>query len=229
MTGVPGSVAVSLAYYWGVILVQSNAYTEAEAKLSWSYDRLAEDGSSNVFGGAGVPSINHAEHRKQFLCYLIPLRIRNGILPSAELLKKYNLDTVFGKIVLAIREGDLESFEREEQRQKVVFVRHGTMNLWAAVKILVMRQLVRSIVQAYVRCHPDMAKDKSWKIDVSVIARTVVKKNPVYSLVEIESMLAQLIASGAMKGYLTLNHDKLVIPSANAWPEVRKCFEQEGQ
>lgn len=109
--------------------VQGAKYAEAEGKLWWGYSQLVADSQnsrSQQMQIGTLPSCDHRKQRRQMLYFLIPLRIRKGILPSQELLKSYDLDGVFGKLVDAIRAGDLALYELAAKEQTLVFVKLGT-------------------------------------------------------------------------------------------------------
>ncbi|CAD7964633.1 unnamed protein product [Amoebophrya sp. A120] len=262
--GVPPAVSVTLSYYWGVCLVQSGNYAEAERKISWGYSQLMRDSfNSNMFPQtsstmnliSGATRNDHYEQKRQMLHFLIPLRIRKGYLPSKALLKKYELEAIFGRIINAIKAGDLVKYEKASQDQTLVFVKLGIVNLMSQVKHIVTRQFIRRIIKCHELCTAQMqtefpelypkpaAPPKSLKIDLSLVVScfrqflisecpTKVQTEDITaqydSAAEVETVLSQLISYGGMKGYLTIHHNKLVVPRENCFPRVEDfCMQMD--
>ncbi|CAD7957646.1 unnamed protein product [Amoebophrya sp. A25] len=223
--GVPPSVSVTLAYYWGVVLVQSAKYSEAEGKIAWGYSQLVKSGSGSFFGGGSSSSGNgeqHLKHRRQMLFFLIPLRIRQGELPKRELLKMYDLESTYGKIVEAIRSGDLVAYEQAAKEQTLIFVKLGIVNLMSQVKHIVTRQFLRKIVENYIAELDATTSEraKSVKLSLGVVAKAFMSLAPHFSATDVEDAIAQQIAYGGIKGYLSVHHGKLVVPRTAAFPSI---------
>jgi len=232
---VPVSVSVTLSYYWSVILIQTSRYEEAEGKICWALSQLCPTASENS------AEVQHFQHRKQLHLLLVPLRLRRGIMPSTRLLERYGLREAFGEIADSLRRGDLAKFESFYRSYSQYYVKLGIANLLRQVKYLVVRQFVKFIIHFYnehqaakaalhagnhtnVIPPPPPSIKVSFNLFTRCFAQFAKASGPhsvAVSDVDMESLIAILLAYGAVKGYLSVKHNKLVIPNnETAFPRV---------
>merc|ERR1719502_777994 len=83
----PKAIAVTFFFYWGKHCVFDHSLRDADEKLTWAFSHAPPKAISQ---------------RRKILLYLVPCRLRLGVLPTEELLTKYKLD-LFVDIVRAIR------------------------------------------------------------------------------------------------------------------------------
>merc|ERR1712129_183324 len=90
----PKAISVTFYFFWGKHCVFNHDLREADEKLSWAFNHCPPKNKGN---------------RRRILLYLIPCKMRLGVLPTQELLKSHGLD-MFVDIVKAIREGNAKLF-----------------------------------------------------------------------------------------------------------------------
>merc|ERR1719442_120911 len=98
-TDLPKSIAVTFYYYWGKHCVFNHDLQQANEKLSWAFINCPEKCKNN---------------RRQILLYLVPCKLRLGVLPTQQLLQTHDL-VMFIDIVRAIREGNVKLFTERMQ------------------------------------------------------------------------------------------------------------------
>jgi len=85
------AISVTFFFYWGKHCVFNQSLKEADEKLSWAFKNCPAKSRGN---------------RRKILLYLVPCKLRLGILPTEDLLTTYGL-VMFVDIVRAIKEGNL--------------------------------------------------------------------------------------------------------------------------
>jgi hypothetical protein len=195
-SSVPKSVAVTLFYYWGKFHVMESKYQDAHAKLVWAFAQCV-----------------HAGNRKRIAEYLIPSMIVIGVFPKHELIATSGLEH-FDGLVKAIRIGDVESYNLLLESHSHILARSGTLVLMEKCKLICYRNLAKRTFIILKELTGETAKfdlsayEAAWKF-----AEHATKNEAICAL-------ADLIYAGAMKGYMALEHDKLVLSKVNPFPSI---------
>ena len=194
---VPKAVACTLYFFWGRLLISQERFRAAAGKLEWAAENCS-----------------HASRNFQkILEYLIPCKMAMGSLPSPSLLERSGLLHYAG-ICKAVASGDIKLFNDELQKNMELFIRSGTFLLIEKVKLICYRSMLRRLVEL---CDPETTS----RIDLAPIEH-VWKLSEGFDRNEVLSALATLIFMGALKGYLSYEHNKLVISKTGAFPPVVK-------
>ena len=194
---IPKSIAVTLYYYWGKFHVMESKYQEAHAKLVWAF--------ANCY--------NHSRNRQRISVYLIPSMIAIGVFPKHEMLESVNLD-YFEGLVTAIKIGDVRSYNLFLESHAEVLAKSGTLVLMEKCKLVCYRNLAKRTYLIMKAISGEQAKfdfggfEAAWKFAEDA------NKN------ETICALADLIYAGAVKGYIALEHDKLVLSKVNPFPNI---------
>merc|ERR1719171_168118 len=125
----PKAIAVTFFFYWGKHLVFDHCLREADEKLTWAFSNSPTSARSQ---------------RRKILLYLVPCKLRLGVLPTQDLLVKYSLD-MFVDIVRALREGNLRLFTEKMEEHAADFIKMGTYLLMMKLKFTVYRNLCRGV------------------------------------------------------------------------------------
>ena len=198
---VPKSVAVTLYYYWGKFDVMESRFTEAYDKLSWAF--------------ANCPPTH--PNKRRIAEYLIPSMIATGVFPQASLIEQCNLDHFRG-LTLAIQSGDVASYNDLMEKNMMVMAKAGTLILMEKCKLLCYRNLAKRVVSVIKQLSEDTTK-----IDLTVFEAAWGMTEDV-SRDEMICTLADLIYAGAMKGYIALEHNKLVLSKVNPFPPIQQIM-----
>ena len=195
-TSVPKSVAVTLFYYWGRFHVMESKYQDAHAKLVWAF--------------ANCP---HQRNRKRIAEYLIPSMIAIGVFPKPEMIRSSGLEHFEG-LVEAIRVGDVGSYNVLLESNAHVLAKSGTLVLIEKCKLICYRNLAKRTYLVLKELTGETAKLDLSAFEATWMFAEQASKN------EAICALADLIYAGAMKGYMALEHDKLVLSKVNPFPPI---------
>eukprot|EP00397_Hematodinium_sp_SG-2012_P033596 GEMP01035915.1.p1 GENE.GEMP01035915.1~~GEMP01035915.1.p1 ORF type:complete len:416 (+),score=81.93 GEMP01035915.1:207-1454(+) len=202
LSELPKSIGVTFAYYWGRMCVYENNVTAAEEKLSWAF--------------ANTPP--NMPQKRRILQYLVPCRLRLGILPSDKLLKRYDL-VDFLDICKAIRSGNIRLFQEHMGICSADFVKQGTFVIMSRLIHIVYQTLVKRVTAITQEGISD-AKLRS-RLDLMPFERAL-KWQDQCTPGETQVILANLLYFGAIKGYLSNDHRKMVLARDNPFPPTSK-------
>ena len=195
---VPKSLAVTLYYYWAKYHIMESKYADARSKLEWAYVNCDP---------------RHTANRKRIAEYLIPSMIVSGIFPRERLLLECGLDYFVG-LAEAIKLGDVGKYNELMELHAPVLAMSGTLLLMEKSKVICYRNLAK---RTYLILK-EMTGEVS-KLDLDGFA-AVWESCEGVSRDEMICSLAELIYSGAVKGYVSLEHNKLVLSKLNPFPSV---------
>jgi hypothetical protein len=120
---------IAYKYYLGRLHVFEEKYEEAEQCLAYAFAHCSRSSPGN---------------KKRILQFLIPVRLLKAQYPLDLLLAKYGL-LEFQKLILAIKRGDLESFNKNLQENQRFFIQKGIYLILEKLKIFVYRNLFRKV------------------------------------------------------------------------------------
>jgi len=197
----PKAISVTFYFFWGKHCVFNHDLREADEKLSWAFNHCPPKNKGN---------------RRRILLYLIPCKMRLGVLPTQELLKSHGLD-MFVDIVKAIREGNAKLFTEKMEEYTSDFIKMGTYILMMKLKFMVMRNLCKGV-------HHEIRRkqgDKAVKLDLQPFEHIFHWQDDC-DADETACVLSNLIHQGAVKGYLSHEHRKLVFAKDLPFPPPSK-------
>jgi len=197
----PKAQVVAYRYYLGRLNVFEERYEEAEESLSLALKHCHKASVAN---------------RRRILHFLIPVRLLRARFPQPTLLEKHNLKE-FGSIIAAIKNGDLEQFNRQLMQNQTFFIQKGIYLILEKLKIFVYRNLFRKVHKFHILNTPDPALRHQLPLDTLLAALRV--NGTDMSMDELECILANLIFQQNMKGYIA--HKRCVVLSKqDPFPQV---------
>lgn len=194
---VPKSVGVTLHFHWGRFLVMEGKVSDAREKLQWAF----------------VNCVRHGRNRKRIAEYLIPCMIATGSVPKDRFIKDCGLD-FFVNLSTAIKQGDVATYNKVMDENLITLARSGTFLLMEKCKLICYRNLAKRVGEVLRAEGSDPCKldlvgfEAAWDLLESA------------SRDEMICALAELIYSGAVKGYLAPDHNKLVLSKATPFPPL---------
>lgn len=177
---------VPYRYFQGRLAIYSANYPQARDDLRFTF--------------AHCPAWS-ARNKRLILTYLIPCELLVGRAPSARLLAKYGLVDQFGALVRAIRTGSLRLFDEGLARQQEFFVQKGIYLILERLRYITYRNLFRKVF--LVTASP--------KLKVALFQAAIAWQGVPMEPDEVECILANLIAQGFIKGYLSHQAATLVV------------------
>ena len=208
----PPAQIVAYKYYTGKLAMLEDNYPLANECLSFAL-RFCP--------------VSAATHRRRILELLLPVRLHIGVLPSQQLLREHDLEGVYGGVVRGVRLGDLRSFRESIDNNLETFIRAGTYLLIEKLQPIVLRSLVKrcvrllggttrlSLTQVASVCSSDAIGHRSF---------------PVASASELEFLLAALVSSERVKGYIhhSATNPVLVLAKKEPFPKIAKKRQRSG-
>uniref|UniRef100_A0A7S0LNH2 PCI domain-containing protein n=1 Tax=Coccolithus braarudii TaxID=221442 RepID=A0A7S0LNH2_9EUKA len=191
---------VTYKYFVGRLSLLNSHISRAEAELSFAHEHCP-------------PS--HRQNKRLILRYLVPVRMALGKFPTRALLEKYHL-SYYAPICRAVHLGDVSTFEAELAKLQQALIRHGSYLLVERSKLITYRnffQRVHALTEA-------AAGTQTTRLDIAKFRQCLASTGVEMDCDEIECVLANLIYSGYIKGYLSHQHGKIVVSKGNAFPPV---------
>jgi len=201
-TDLPKAIAVTFYFYWGKHCVFDHSLRDADEKLTWAFNHCPAKNKGN---------------RRRILLYLVPCKMRLGVLPTQALLVDHGLD-IFIDIVAAIREGDVKVFTEKMEEYAADFIKMGTYILMMKLKFMVMRNLCKGV---HYQVRKRLGDAAGTKLDLQPFEH-VFQWQDGCDADETACVLANLIHQGAVKGYLSHEHRKLVFAKDLPFPPPSK-------
>ncbi|XP_021095071.1 PCI domain-containing protein 2 isoform X3 [Heterocephalus glaber] len=133
-----------------------------------------------------------------------------GHMPTVELLRKYHL-MQFAEVTRAVSEGNLLLLHEALARHETFFIRCGIFLILEKLKIITYRNLFKK-VYLLLRTH-------QLSLDAFLVALKFMHVEDV-DLDEVQCILANLIYMGHIKGYISHQHQKLVVSKQNPFPPL---------
>ncbi|ORY90126.1 hypothetical protein BCR35DRAFT_299671 [Leucosporidium creatinivorum] len=192
----PVAHRVSYLYYMGVFAFLREDYTEAEKQF------------------CSALSLCHAKARRNIeliLDYLIPVLLLRGVLPSAKTLRKSErLSAIYTPFIAAYKSGDVGLYDRQLQAAEKRLMERGTY--------LIVERAREGAVRALVK--------KSWILEGKPARLSIDTFKRYYTVgagididsEEMECVLANMIYKGNLKGYISHQHQMVVLSKQTPFP-----------
>ena len=201
----PKGIAVTLCFLWGRHCVMNGQIVEAEEKLAWAFVRCP---------------LSAAGNRRRILTYLVPCRLRLGRFPSKALVDRTPEMDRFTELAAAVADGNIQRFDKEFKKQETALIHTGTYLVVEKLRVIAYRNLCR-VVYGLVAAEIDRAgrtdhrHKQNWKPYEDAFAW-----QDGFDCDETICMLANLIYIGAIRGYMSDEHRKIVFSKDAAFPPL---------
>ncbi|XP_044144321.1 PCI domain-containing protein 2 [Bufo gargarizans] len=189
------SQRVTYKYYVGRKAMFDSDFKKAEEYLSFAFRNCLRSCQKN---------------KRMILIYLLPVKMLLGHMPTIQLLKKYNL-MQFSEVTKAVREGNLLLLNEALTKHETFFIRCGIFLILEKLKIITHRNLFKK-VYLLLRTH-------QLSLDAFLVALRFMQVEDV-DIDEVNCILSNLIYMGHIKGYISHQHQKLVVSRQNPFPPL---------
>ncbi|CAH2223463.1 PCI domain-containing 2 [Pelobates cultripes] len=186
---------VTYKYYVGRKAMFDSDFKKAEEYLSFAFLNCHQLSQKN---------------KRMILIYLLPVKMLLGHMPSLQLLKKYDL-MQFAEVTKSVSEGNLLLLTETLAKQETFFIRCGISLILEKLKIITYRNLFKKVYL--------LLKTHQLSLDAFLIALKFMKVEDV-DLDEVQCIIANLIYMGHIKGYISHQHQKLVVSKQNPFPPL---------
>ncbi|CAF95778.1 unnamed protein product [Tetraodon nigroviridis] len=186
---------VTYKYYVGRKAMFDSDFKLAEDVLSYSFHHCHRSSQKN---------------KRMILIYLLPVKMLLGHMPTHQLLRKYDL-LQFADVTKGVSEGNLLLLNEALAKHETFFIRCGIFLILEKLKIITYRNLFKK-VYLLLRTH-------QLPLDAFLVALNMMQVEDV-DLDEVQCILANLIYMGHIKGYISHQHQKLVVSKQNPFPPL---------
>ncbi|CAL8288258.1 unnamed protein product [Lota lota] len=186
---------VTYKYYVGRKAMFDSDFKPAEECLSFSFQHCHRSSQKN---------------KRMILIYLLPVKMLLGHMPTLQLLKKYDL-MQFADVTKAVREGNLLLLNEALARHETFFIRCGIFLILEKLKIITYRNLFKTVYQ--------LLRSHQLPLEAFLVCLRMMKVDEL-DLDEVQCILANLIYMGHIKGYISHQHQKLVVSKQNPFPPL---------
>ena len=132
-------------------------------------------------------------------------------MPKLSLLKKYDL-TAFAEVARGVKSGDLRRLDQALVKNEAFFIKCGIYLILEKLKTITMRNLFKKVYL--------ILAVSQLPISAFVTALRSVLPEEDVDAEECECLLANLIYEGKIKGYISHQHQKLVVSKQNPFPSI---------
>lgn len=200
----PRALAVTLCFLWGKHCVLDGKVAEAEERLGWALARC--------------PAASDRQ-RRQILAYLVPCRLRFGRPLARASMRQHGLENCFAGLATSVTQGDIRGFSRELQSHEAELISVGTYLVVEKLKLLAYRNLCRAVhSQQCVQAEQAGRANHRHKQDLTPY-EAAFRWQDDCDADETICILAHLIYIGAIRGYLSDEHRKVVFSKDLPFPD----------
>ncbi|KAH9906208.1 PCI domain-containing protein [Xylariomycetidae sp. FL2044] len=209
----PMSQQVTCKYYEGVLQFLEENYEQAETHLTYALSNCHRDVKRNF---------------ELILTYLIPCTlITKHKLPSTKLLEPYpRLQKLFLPLAHAIKKGDLRAFDAALLEGEDEFTKRRIyLTLERGRDVALRNLLIKVFIAAGFEDSKDGTPSTLRRTRIPIVNfEAAIKISSGMEKVdtdEILSLMASLIYKGLMKGYISLEHNMVVLSKTGAFPGTK--------
>uniref|UniRef100_A0A3P9J643 PCI domain-containing protein 2 n=2 Tax=Oryzias latipes TaxID=8090 RepID=A0A3P9J643_ORYLA len=186
---------VTYKYYVGRKAMFDSDFKPAEEFLSFAFHHCHRSSQKN---------------KRMILIYLLPVKMLlfQGHMPTHQLLRKYDL-MQFSDVTKAV-EGNLLLLNEALSKHETFFIRCGIFLILEKLKIITYRNLFKKYL---------LLKTHQLPLDAFLVSLKMMQVEDV-DLDEVQCILANLIYMGHIKGYISHQHQKLVVSKQNPFPPL---------
>jgi len=189
------SQLVTYRYYVGRKYMFDYNFKEAEEYLRYAFEKC---------------DVNKKKNKRLILIYLIPVKMLIGQMPRESLLQKHNL-LEFKGIMSSVKDGNLHKLNQELDRLEKTFIHWGIFLILEKLKIITYRNLFKKVSL--------LMKTHQIPIEAFTTALRLMGEEDVDND-ETACIIANLIYEAKIKGYISHQHQKLVVSKANSFPPL---------
>ncbi|KAJ2581233.1 COP9 signalosome (CSN) subunit [Coemansia sp. RSA 1836] len=198
----PMSDQVSFRYYRGMLAFQGESFAAAKEDLVFALEHCHRDAYRN---------------KTRILMRLTPMMMMEGSMPKSRLLRRYpQIKALYGGLAKAAMTGDLRQFDMALLDKEQELVSLGTYMAVEYVRKIAVRQLLYKIYLIdgkNSRMSFERLRIGFWAAGLGDV-----------NVLEIESILADMVAAGFIKGYLSHDHGVAVLSKQQPFPPIKSVL-----
>lgn len=169
--------------------------------------KLADEYLTYAFENCHIKSI---KNKRLILIYLVPVKMLLGYMPPKRILEKYDV-LQFWDLVEAVKQGNLKRIDEVMELHGLFFIKAGIYLIVEKLKIIAYRNLFKKV---YLAENTHQIPVSSLQAALHVMGQEDVDSN------ETQCLVANLIYDGKIKGYISYQHQKVVVSKQNPFPPL---------
>jgi len=189
-------------------LVTYRYFVGKKAMFDANY-KLADEYLSYAFEHAHKSS---RKNKRSILIYLLPVKMQLGKMPSLKLLKQYDLQP-FVAVRNAVISGNYLMLTQALEENQSFFIQAGIYLILEKLKIITFRNLFKKTA-LILGTH--QLPIEAFRVALHFMGETDMDTD------EVHCIIANLIYENYIKGYISLQHQKLIISKQNPFPAFKK-------
>jgi len=191
----PLNEQVTYNYFLGMKSLFDSDYKKAEELLTFSF----LDCPQNSF-----------KNKQLILIFLIPVKMILGQMPKEAALDRYQL-SAFKPLIKAVKEGNIKKFDAALEQEKDFYWKFGIYLVLEKLRVILYRNIFKKVCL--------ILNSHQIPIESLKIALDFLQEESI-SMDEVHCILANLIYENKIKGYISIQHQKLVVSKQNAFPPL---------
>lgn len=199
----PIAQQVTYRYFVGRKAMFDSDYRTADEYLSFAFEKCHK---------------NSIKNKQLILTYLVPVKMLLGLMPAKRLLEKYNL-MEFWQLVSAVKEGNLRGIDEVMNEHDSFFKNAGIYLIVEKLKIIARRNLFRKVCLNERQIQEDPTKAHQIDIKKFQAALQMMGEGDV-DADETQCIASHLIYHNIIKGYISYQHQILVVSKKNPFPPL---------
>ncbi|CAB3257834.1 unnamed protein product [Arctia plantaginis] len=199
----PIAQQVTYRYFVGRKAMFDSDYRSADEYLSFAFQKCHKDSVKN---------------KQRILTYLVPVKMLLGLMPTRHVLEKYNL-MEFWQLACAVKDGNLRGIDEVMDEHDSFFKNAGIYLIVEKLKIIARRNLFRKVCINERQIQEDQSKAHQIDIKKFQAALQMMGEGDV-DADETQCIAAHLIYHNIIKGYISYQHQMLVVSKKNAFPPL---------
>ncbi|KAJ1880966.1 COP9 signalosome (CSN) subunit [Coemansia sp. RSA 486] len=202
----PMSDQVTFRFYRGMLAFRSEDYSAARHDLLFAFQSCHRDAYQN---------------KRRILTYLVPLMLIDGQMPRISLLQEFPaIADLYSGLISAAKSGNLGLFDRLLAEKQDQLASLGVFLAIERVRKIALRQLFYKVY---------LIDNRSSRIALARFRRALeFALSTSVEDAEVEAILADMVFSGYLKGYLAHDHGLAVLSKQMPFPPISSVVPPNG-
>jgi len=182
----PLSQQITYKYFVGRKAMYDSDYKTSDEYLTFAFNHCPQ---------------KYIKNKRLILIYLVPVKMLLGYMPRKETMQQFNIPQ-FHELACSLKQGNLKGFDDVMQKYQSFFIDTGIYIIVEKLKIIAYRNLFKK-VYFILQTH---------QIDLQYFLTALLFAGEEdITMDETHCIVANLIAEGRIKGYISYQHNKLVV------------------
>ncbi|KAJ1678047.1 COP9 signalosome (CSN) subunit [Spiromyces aspiralis] len=188
---------VTFNFYLGLLAFRDENYKKADEHLEFALKHCHRGAKRN---------------ERVILEYLVPIKMLKGIMPSEALFKRHTeLEKTYDPFVAAIRSGNVGAYDQSLVKHQNYLLRRGTYLIMEHIREISIRTLFYKVY---------VLGGENSRMPIPLFKEALKLADIDVETAEVECILANMIYSNYIKGYLSHQHLMLVLRKQQPFPKV---------